>query len=110
MAFFLATVNLTSMLDALASASYVYVLPAIALRCTLHFQQEGRGRVLVVDGNRSLRCAFFGDKLAQMTIDTGWSGIIIKGCIRDSEIIATMAIGIEDIAISLVEFASKGEG
>ncbi len=57
-------------------------------------EQPGKGRVLVVDGAGSMRCALLGDNLAQLGVDNGWSGIVVQGCIRDSAEIATMPIGV----------------
>eukprot|EP00889_Picochlorum_renovo_P004273 jgi/Picre1/31303/NNA_006656.t1 len=48
-------------------------------------EEDGHGRVLVVDGGGSLRCALLGDNIAEMAYKNGWDGIIIHGCIRDSE-------------------------
>ena len=73
-------------------------------------KQEGRGRVLVIDGKSSLRCALIEEKMAQKAIDKGWSGIIINVCIRDSEKIAHMSIGVKAISTSPVEPSSHGEG
>ena len=57
--------------------------------------QEGTGRVLVVDGGGSMRYALLGDRLAQLACDSGWAGLIIFGCIRDSEDIASMPLGVK---------------
>ena len=37
----------------------------------------GAGRVLVVDGGGSTRCALLGDMLAKLAHDNGWGGIIV---------------------------------
>lgn len=58
----------------------------------------GEGRVLVVDGGGSLRCALVGDVLAGLGIENGWSGIVINGCVRDSAVLDTMDIGIRALA------------
>jgi len=70
----------------------------------------GKGRVLVVDGGGSLRCALVGDRLAQLAIDNGWAGIIINGCIRDSREINDMDIGIKAVAVHPAKSAKRGEG
>lgn len=36
-------------------------------------EEEGRGRVLVVDGGASMRCALLGDNIAEMAYKNGWS-------------------------------------
>lgn len=73
-------------------------------------EQPGNGRVLVVDGGGSTRCAMVGDILAQMGADNGWSGIIVYGCIRDSGVIATISIGVKAIGTMPIKSVKKGEG
>ena len=73
-------------------------------------EQPGNGRVLVVDGGGSTRCAMVGDILAQMGADNGWSGIIVYGCIRDSGVIATISIGVKAIGTMPLKSVKKGEG
>lgn len=73
-------------------------------------EQDGHGRVLVVDGGGSTRCAMVGDILAQMGADNGWSGIIVYGCIRDSGVIATISIGVKAIGTLPLKSVKKGEG
>jgi regulator of ribonuclease activity A len=58
-------------------------------------ETEGQGRVLVVDGGGSLRCALVGDRLAQLAGDNGWAGLVVNGCIRDSVEIAQIAVGLK---------------
>lgn len=60
-------------------------------------EEQGEGRVLVVDGGESLRCALVGDMLAELGRDNGWAGIVVSGCIRDSAVIATIDIGVKAI-------------
>ena len=73
-------------------------------------EQPGNGRVLVVDGGGSTRCAMVGDILVQMGSDNGWSGIIVYGCIRDSGVIATIDIGVKAIGTLPLKSVKKGEG
>ncbi len=65
------------------------------VRSTL--EQPGEGKVLVVDGGGSLRCALLGDMLAEIGIKNGWTGIIVYGCIRDSAVIGEMDIGVKGL-------------
>lgn len=58
-------------------------------------ETPGKGRVLVVDNGGSTKTALLGDKLAQLGIESGWSGIVINGCIRDSAQVGCMAIGVK---------------
>lgn len=73
-------------------------------------EEKGEGRVLVVDGGESLRCALVGDILAQLGKDNGWAGIIISGCIRDSAVIATIDIGMKALGTHPRKSVKKGEG
>ena len=51
-------------------------------------EEPGDGKVLVVEGGGSLRCALLGDMLAELGVKNGWAGVIVYGCIRDSVMIA----------------------
>lgn len=73
-------------------------------------ETPGDGRVLVVDGGGSLRCALVGDQLAKLAIDRGWAGLIVWGCIRDSAIIDTMPIGVRALATSPRRSVKRGHG
>lgn len=73
-------------------------------------EKPGEGRVLVVDGGGSTRCAMVGDLLAQLGADNGWSGIIVYGCIRDSGVIATISIGVKALATMPLKSVKKGVG
>jgi len=55
---------------------------------------QGNGRVLVVDGSGSLRCALVGGNLAKAACDNGWAGMIVHGCVRDSDEINALPFGI----------------
>ena len=70
----------------------------------------GEGRVLVVDGGGSLRCALVGDMLARFGVDNGWAGIVVNGCIRDSAVIATLPIGVWALATMPAKSVKRGEG
>ena len=61
---------------------------------------EGRGRVLVVDGGGSRRCALVGGRLAALASANGWSGLVVNGCIRDVAEIARVAVGVKALASS----------
>lgn len=61
----------------------------------LALEEPGQGRVLVVDGGGSERCALLGDNLAQMAIDQGWAGIVVYGCIRDAEAVSQMDVAVK---------------
>ena len=56
--------------------------------------EPGTGKVLVIDGGGSLRCALLGDQLAEMAVKNGWEGVVVYGCIRDSAVINTLPLGV----------------
>ena len=73
-------------------------------------ETPGVGRVLVVDGNASSNCAFLGDQLAALACKNGWSGVVINGCVRDSEVVATMDIGIKALGTHPRKSLKRGLG
>lgn len=58
------------------------------------FAEDGKGKVLVIDGGGSLRCALVGDQLAILAQKNGWEGVVVYGCIRDSGDINGIDIGV----------------
>lgn len=73
-------------------------------------KSPGDGQVLVVDGGGSTRRALVGDLLAQTGAENHWAGIVVYGCIRDSEVIATINIGCKAIATMPLKTDKKGIG
>ena len=73
-------------------------------------EEDGKGRVLVVDGGASIRCALVGDNLAEMGMDNGWEGLIVYGCIRDSAVISALDIGIKALGTNPRRSVKKGIG
>jgi regulator of ribonuclease activity A len=78
------------------------------VRATL--EGPGNGRVLVVDGGASLRCALLGDQLAHLGVKNGWNGVVVWGCIRDAAPIASMDIGVKALATHPRRSVKKGDG
>lgn len=72
--------------------------------------QPGNGRVLVVDGGGSMRCALVGDQLAQLAVDNHWAGIVVYGCIRDSRAIAGMELGVLALATHPLKSVKRNVG
>ena len=71
---------------------------------------EGTGKVLVIDGGGSTRCALVGDQLAALGVKNGWEGIVVYGCIRDSEDINAINIGIKAMNTCPVKSIKRNEG
>lgn len=70
----------------------------------------GNGRVLVIDGGGSKRCALVGDQLAQLGVKNGWAGIVVYGCIRDSAAMADMDLGLRALDTHPLKSIKKGAG
>ncbi|MDH3689689.1 MAG: ribonuclease E activity regulator RraA [Gammaproteobacteria bacterium] len=73
-------------------------------------KQSGHGRVLVVDGGGSLRCALLGDAMGKLAVASSWEGVLIYGCIRDIELVRALPIGIQALATSPRKSYKRGEG
>src|SRR5919112_3621731 len=61
-------------------------------------EQPGEGRVLVVDGGGSLRCALFGGNLAVLAAENGWAGVVVNGAVRDADELDVQPIGVRGLA------------
>lgn len=61
-------------------------------------KQDGKGKVLFVDGNGSCKKALLGTKLAILAIENGWEGVIVYGAVRDVAALSEMDLGIKALA------------
>jgi len=71
---------------------------------------KGNGRVMVVDAGGSMRRACLGDMLAEQASVSGWSGIIMFGCIRDVDQIMATDIGVQALGVHPMKTDKKGIG
>jgi regulator of ribonuclease activity A len=67
-------------------------------------------RVLVIDGGGSHRCALIDYRLAKTACDNGWQGIIVYGCIRNSQEIQQLPIGIRALHAQPLDSHQRGIG
>lgn len=74
------------------------------------FNEAGHGKVLVIDGGGSLRCALVGDQLAILAHKNGWEGVVVYGCIRDSGDINGIDIGVRALNTHPQKTVKKGVG
>lgn len=72
--------------------------------------QRGDGHVLVIDGAGSLAKALFGDVMAAISIQNGWSGLIINGAVRDIHEINGMQIGVKALGTNARRGSKAGVG
>lgn len=74
------------------------------------FSEDGKGKVLVIDGGGSMRCALVGDQLAALAQKNGWEGVVVYGCIRDSGEINATDIGVRALDTHPQRSLKKGAG
>lgn len=73
-------------------------------------EQPGNGRVLVVDGGGSMRCALLGDRLAALAITNHWQGLLIHGCVRDVQVLGGLRLGVHALAAHPRKSDKRGSG
>ena len=61
-------------------------------------EEDGLGRVLLIDGGGSVRRALIDSDLAQLAVDNEWDGIIVYGAVRQLDILENLDIGIHALA------------
>ena len=57
-----------------------------------------------------MRCALVGGNLAVLAAKNDWAGIIVNGCIRDSEEMAAQPVGVKALATNPRKSVKKGAG
>jgi regulator of ribonuclease activity A len=72
--------------------------------------EPGRGRVLVVDGGGSPRRALVGGNIAAAAARNGWAGVVVDGCVRDTEELGACAVGVRALALVPLPTDRRGEG
>ena len=73
-------------------------------------EEDGEGRVLVVDGGGSHRCALVGESIARLALDNGWAGIVVHGCVRDSAALASLELGVKALGTNPRPSRKDGAG
>jgi len=73
-------------------------------------ESAGNGRVLVVDGGGSLRCALLGGNLGMLAETNGWAGVVLNAPIRDADEIDACAIGVRALGTCPVKSRKTGAG
>jgi regulator of ribonuclease activity A len=85
----------------------------VVLKATV--SEPGDGRVLVVDGDGSQRCALLGDNIASIALGNGWAGVVLNACVRDSAALdaldsASKTFGVKAIGTNPRPSAKGGAG
>ncbi|MFN8317008.1 MAG: ribonuclease E activity regulator RraA [Chitinophagales bacterium] len=73
-------------------------------------EQNGEGKVLVIDGGGSLRCALLGDQLGELAVKNKWNGVLVFGCVRDSEALSQLDLGIKALNTHPLKTEKRNEG
>lgn len=73
-------------------------------------EENGAGRVLVVDGGGSLRCALLDAPMAALAFRNGWSGLLIYGCVRDTRLLAQVPMAIKALNTHALRASNTGAG
>jgi regulator of ribonuclease activity A len=89
----------------------------VTVRCYLDnskvremLSQDGKGKVLVVDGHGSCQKALLGDQLAILAIENNWEGVIVFGAVRDVAQMAQMSLGVKALGASPFKTEKRGAG
>lgn len=70
----------------------------------------GGGKVLVVDGGGSMRCALLGDLIGESAVKNGWEGVIVYGCVRDVDALIQLDLGVQALAAIPLKSVRKSVG
>lgn len=73
-------------------------------------KEPGEGRVMVVDGGGSRLRALLGDMVAADAVNSGWSGLVIYGSIRDVDEIGELDLGVQALGTHPMKTQKRDEG
>jgi regulator of ribonuclease activity A len=74
------------------------------------FETRCAGGVLVVDGAGYLGGALVGDRMARSGMESGWSGAVIYGAIRDANAILELDFGLKALGTNPKKSGKNGVG
>ena len=60
-------------------------------------EENGAGKVLLIDGGGSLRRALINAHIAELAVENAWEGIVVNGCVRELDALEELDIGIQAI-------------
>ncbi|MBD1584596.1 ribonuclease E activity regulator RraA [Pseudoalteromonas sp. S16_S37] len=73
-------------------------------------EQDGTGRILLIDGGGSTRRALIDIDLAELAMENNWQGIVVYGAVRHVDELEECDLGIQAIASIPVAADSEGSG
>ena len=68
------------------------------------------GRVLVVDGAGSPRCALVGDLIGGLAVANGWAAVIVHGMVRDVAALGRLPLSVKALGSNPRRSAKAGSG
>ena len=71
---------------------------------------NGAGKVMVIDGGASVRCALVGGNIAAAGAGNAWAGIVVDGCVRDTGEINALNLGVRALGAVPLRSLKKGAG
>lgn len=72
--------------------------------------EDGHGKVLVVEGGGTLHCAMVGGNMAARAAKSGWEGLVIHGAVRDRLELAAVDLGVFALGSNPRRSAKAGIG
>ena len=60
-------------------------------------EENGAGKVLLIDGGGSLRRALINANIAELAVENDWEGLVVNGCVREVDALEELDIGIQAI-------------
>lgn len=73
-------------------------------------EENGAGRVLLIDNQASISCAMLGGGLAQRALDNGWAGVVINGAVRDIAELKALPLAVFALASCPRKSINRGLG
>lgn len=73
-------------------------------------EENGQGRVLVIDGGGSVRRALINAELARLAEQNSWEGIVVYGAVRQVDELEELNLGIQAMAAIPAGAANEGIG
>lgn len=73
-------------------------------------EKDGSGKILVVDGGGSLRCALLGGNLASLAARNNWGGVLVYGCVRDVAELKIPPVDIRALGSNPIKSRKRGSG
>lgn len=71
---------------------------------------SGQGKVLIIDGGGSTRCALLGDMIAKDAVANGWEAILVHGAVRDTAVLKTLDIAVRALCAVPRKSTRRDEG